>query len=107
MSTAHTTVEEVLAALDQVDFPADKDELMRAASQAGASGEVGVALRGIPPETYANREEVARSVRVDPDSDLDRTPGQRAEQARQGGRPGQSQHLREAPKPPVDEELDR
>ncbi|WP_326691886.1 MULTISPECIES: DUF2795 domain-containing protein [unclassified Streptomyces] len=102
---AHTTVKEVLAALDDVDFPADKDELLRAAS--GASHEVCAALRGIPPEEYANREEVARSVRVDPDSDLDLSPAQRAEQARQGGRPGQSQHLREAPKPPVEDELDR
>ncbi|NSC24938.1 DUF2795 domain-containing protein [Streptomyces albus subsp. chlorinus] len=105
MSTAHTTVEEILSALDDVDFPADKDTLVRAAS--GASDEVRAALRAIPPEEYANREEVARSVRVDPDSDLDRSPGQRAEQARRGGRPGQSQHLREAPKPPVEEELDR
>ncbi|UNT00166.1 DUF2795 domain-containing protein [Streptomyces tubbatahanensis] len=107
MSTAHTTVDEVLAALGDVDFPADKDELMRAAADSGASGEVRVALRGIPPEEYANRDEVARSVRVDPDSDLDLSPAQRAEQARQGGRHGQSQHLREAPKPPVEDELDR
>lgn len=102
---AHTTVKEVLAALDDVDFPADKDELVRAAS--GASAQVRSALRGIPPDQYANREEVARSVRVDPDSDLDHSPARRAEQARKGGRPGQSQHLRDAPKPPVEEELDR
>ncbi|GAA2592813.1 DUF2795 domain-containing protein [Streptomyces axinellae] len=102
---AHTTVKEVLAALDDVDFPAGKDELLRAASN--APQEVYAALRGIPPEEYANREEVARSVRVDPDSDLDLSPAQRAEQARQGGRPGQSERLREAPKPPVEDELDR
>ncbi|MGV9570260.1 hypothetical protein ACWDRX_11960, partial [Streptomyces nigra] len=47
-----------------------------------------------------------RSVRVDPASDLDLSPAQRAEQARKGGRPGQSQHLRDAPKPPIQEELD-
>ncbi|MFE1751680.1 hypothetical protein [Streptomyces anandii] len=49
---------------------------------------------------------MARSVRVDPDSDLGLSPAKRAEQAREGGRPGQSQHLREVPKPPVEEELD-
>ncbi|MEU3342369.1 hypothetical protein [Streptomyces sp. NPDC006668] len=49
---------------------------------------------------------MARSVRVDPASDLGLSPAQRAEQARKGGRPGQSQHLRDAPKPPVQEELD-
>ncbi|WP_425540969.1 hypothetical protein [Streptomyces coeruleorubidus] len=32
---------------------------------------------------------------------------QRGEQARQGGKPGMSQHLREVPKTPIEEELDR
>ncbi|MFI6035788.1 DUF2795 domain-containing protein [Streptomyces sp. NPDC051315] len=81
--------------------------MIDAAQRAGASGEVVAALRGIPPEEYANRDEVARSVRVDPASDLGLSPAQRAEQARAGGRPGQSQHLREAPAPPVQEELDQ
>ncbi|MFJ4555399.1 DUF2795 domain-containing protein [Streptomyces massasporeus] len=41
---------------------------MEAASRSDAAPEVVKALRGIPAEQYANREEVA-SVRVDPDSD--------------------------------------
>ncbi|MYV42507.1 DUF2795 domain-containing protein, partial [Streptomyces sp. SID1328] len=49
----------------------------------------------------------ARSVRVDPASDLGLTAAQRAEQARAGGKPGLSQHLREEPKTPIQEELDR
>ncbi|MEV8593442.1 DUF2795 domain-containing protein [Streptomyces sp. NPDC052012] len=104
---AHATVDDVLGALENVDFPADKTRLLDAARSAGASGDVTAALRGIPPETYTNREDIARSVRTDPDSDLGHSPAQRAEQARQGGRPGQSQYLREVPKPPVEEELDR
>lgn len=104
---AHTNAREVLRALDDVDFPADKDTLVRAAQVAGASEEVVRALRAIPPEEYENRDQVAHSVRVDPDSDLDHSPAQRAEQARLGGKPGQSQHLREVPKPPVEEELER
>ncbi|GGM08488.1 hypothetical protein GCM10010129_60520 [Streptomyces fumigatiscleroticus] len=105
---SHTTsAREVVDAVKDVDFPAGKDELIDAARKAGASREAVAALRGIPPEQYANREEVARSVRVDPDSDLGTSPAQRAEQARAGGRPGQSQHLRDMPKPPVQEELDR
>lgn len=104
---AQTTVREVLGALSDVDFPADKDDLLRAARDAGASHEVITALRGIPPEEYTNRRDVARSVRVDPAADLDYSRAQRAEQARQGGRHGQSQHLRRAAKPPVEEELDR
>jgi hypothetical protein len=103
---ATTSAREVLGALKDVDFPAGKDELIDAARRAGASKEVVTALRGVPPEEYANRDEVARSVRVDPASDLHLSPAQRAEQARKGGRPGQSQHLRDAPKPPIQEELD-
>ncbi|MFF0789307.1 DUF2795 domain-containing protein [Streptomyces spiralis] len=102
-----TSAQDVVKAIKDVDFPAGKDDLVQAASRSGAPQEVVKALRGIPPEQYANREEVARSVRTAPDSDLGTSPAQRAEQAREGGRPGQSQHLREVPKPPVEEELDR
>jgi hypothetical protein len=105
--THTTSAREVVDALKDVDFPASKDDLVQAARKSGASQEVVAALRGIPPESYANREEVARSVRVDPASDLGTSPAQRAEQARAGGRPGQSQHLRDVPKPPIQEELDR
>jgi hypothetical protein len=104
---AHTSVPEVLEAIKDVDFPAGKEELVGAARSAGASEEVIKALRGIQPEQYAGREEVARSVRVDPASDLGLNASQRAEQARDGGKPGLSQHLREEPKTPIQEELDR
>ncbi|MFI6851580.1 DUF2795 domain-containing protein [Streptomyces sp. NPDC050416] len=104
---AHPTLDDVLGALRNVDFPADKNELLEAARSAGASGEVLSALRGIPPETYNNREDIARSVRTDPDTDLGHSPAQRGEQARQGGKPGMSQHLREVPRTPIEEELDR
>ncbi|MEU3527671.1 DUF2795 domain-containing protein [Streptomyces sp. NPDC038707] len=107
MSTAHTSVPEVLDALKDVTYPAGKEQLVSAARQAGAPEEVVKALRGIPAEEYAGRAEVARSVRVDPDSDLGRDAGQRAEQARRGGKPGVSQHLREEPKTPIQEEFDR
>jgi hypothetical protein len=104
---AHTNVQEVLRAVKDATFPAGKDELLRAARRSGASDEVVAALRGVPPEQYANKEDVARSVRVDPDSDLGHSPAQRAEQARQGGKPGQAQQLRDVGKPPVEDELDR
>ncbi|WP_234439047.1 DUF2795 domain-containing protein [Streptomyces sp. NRRL B-3229] len=93
-------------ALKDVDFPATKDELVEAARRTGGgSEEIVAALRAIPPDEYTNKDEVARSVRVDPASGLGLSPAQRAEQARKGGR-RQSQHLRDAPKPPVQEELD-
>ncbi|MEU2061227.1 DUF2795 domain-containing protein [Streptomyces sp. NPDC013455] len=107
MSTAHTSVPEVLDALRDVTYPADKDRLVSAAREAGASEEVVKALRGMPAEEYAGDPEVARSVRVDPESDLGLDDAQRAEQSRHGGKPGLSQHLREEPKTPIHEEFDR
>jgi hypothetical protein len=104
---ASTDMNEILRAVRDVDFPAGKDELIQEAKRAGASEPAVKALRGIPPERYANRSEVASSVRLPADSDLGHSPAQRAEQARKGGRPGQAEQLRDAPKPPVDEELDR
>jgi len=97
----------VLNALQDVDFPAGKGELVQATDNAGAPEEVVKALRAIPPDEYGNGDEVARSVRVGPASDLDLSVAQRAEQARHGGRPGQSQHLRDVPKPSVQDEVDQ
>ncbi|MGW5329343.1 DUF2795 domain-containing protein [Streptomyces sp. NPDC004014] len=105
--THSTSARDVVEAIKDVDFPAGKDRLIEAASRSGAAPDVVKALRGIPAEQYANREEVARSVRVDPASDLGLSAAQRAEQAREGGRPGQSQYLRDVPKPPIEEELDK
>jgi hypothetical protein len=104
---AHTDVQEILGSPKDVGFPADKDELLRAARVGGASDEALKALRGIPPDRYDDRDQVARSVRVDPDSDLGHSAAQRADQASKGGRPGLSQHLREVPEPPVEDEPDR
>ncbi|HEX3488343.1 MAG TPA: DUF2795 domain-containing protein [Streptosporangiaceae bacterium] len=104
---AGANVEDVLSALRGVDFPAAKEDLIRAAQAAGASTGVIKALRAIPPVEYANREEVARSVPADPAADRAVSPARRAEQARVGGKPGLSERLREVPKPPIEEELDR
>ena len=96
-------------ALRDVDYPAGKEELIRAAEVAGAPEEMIRALRAIPPEVYRNRREVARSIPGDPAEELGVTPAQRAEQARERRRHGGehlSQYLREVPKPPLEEELD-
>lgn len=100
-----TNVKEVLDALDDVAFPADRDRLVHAAEEAGASGDVVAALRHMPNEEYGSRTDVAHSVDVDPASDLGLSDAQRAEQARLGGKRGLSQHLRDVPKPPLQEEL--
>jgi len=92
-----------------VGFPAGKDELIRAAQAAGVPGEVIRALRAIPPEEYANRQEVARSVPKDPAEELQPSTAQRAAQARESRHHGGQhlpQYLREVPKPAVEDELD-
>ena len=87
-----------------IDYPASKDALLRAAQDAEAPEEIIRALRAIPPEEYANRNEVIRSVPTDPAQDLHPDAAQRAEQAREQRHHGQqhlSQYEREVPKPPV------
>lgn len=105
---AHRTrARDVVSAVKDVVFPAGEDDLVQAAGRSGASPDVVEALRGVPAEQYADREEAARSVCVDPDSDLGLSSAQRAEQARAGGGQGQSPHPRDVPKPPVEDELGR
>jgi hypothetical protein len=91
-----------------IDYPASKADLLRAAQDAGAPEEIVRALRAIPPEEYANRNEVMRSVPTDPAQELHPDAAQRAEQAREQRHHGQqhlSQYEREVPKPPIDDEL--
>jgi hypothetical protein len=100
--------DEVKRALTNADFPATKEELIRAAEAAGAPDNVIAALRAIPPEEYANRAEVIRSIPTDPTADLDLSPAQRAEQARATRHRSHPQRLseqmREVPKPPLEED---
>ncbi|MGW1589821.1 DUF2795 domain-containing protein [Streptomyces sp. NPDC002386] len=107
MTRARTTVPDVLAAIRGVGFPAGRDRLVAAARDANAPEEVLRALRGMPPDRYADREEVARSVRVDPAADPDPATARRIARAREGGRPGLSRHLREEPRTPIQEEFGR
>jgi hypothetical protein len=104
---SRASVDDVLAALRDADFPATKQDLILTAQAAGAPDEVIAALRAIPPEEYRNRAEVARSVPVDPPPGT--SPGQRAQQARQARQHGPrplSQYQRDAPQPVVEDELE-
>ncbi|MFJ7151487.1 DUF2795 domain-containing protein [Streptomyces sp. NPDC100445] len=105
MGTAHTGVAEVLDALTDVSYPADRGRLLAAAREAEAPDEVVEALRAIPAAEYDGREEVARALRTAPAADG--ATARRTERARRGGRPGVAQHLREEPRTPIHEEFDR
>jgi hypothetical protein len=72
--------DEVVAYLDSVDFPAHRDDLVKAAQEAGAPEDVVKALRGMPPEEYASKAEVMRSAHTPADPDQD--PSLKAARAR-------------------------
>ena len=59
----HVTTHQLREALNAVDFPAGKDDVL---AQADTSSEdVDKALRSLPPVVYDNAAEVVRSVTVD------------------------------------------
>ena len=88
------TPDDVLRYLKDVDYPADKDALLRAAERAGAPDAVLRSIRAIPPVEYRSRAEVARSVHVDPAAG--RSASRAAEQARADAPPGVAEHMRDA-----------
>jgi O6-methylguanine-DNA--protein-cysteine methyltransferase len=56
------TLEDVFAPLNDLDYPAAKEDVVRHAESRGASDDVLRALRALPLGEYASREELARSV---------------------------------------------
>lgn len=59
---AGVTLEEVFAPLNDLDYPAAKEDVVRHAEAQGASEDVLRALRALPLGDDASREELARSV---------------------------------------------
>ena len=91
--TEPITPDEVLRYLEDVDYPAGKEELVAAAERAGAPEAVARSLRAIPLVEYRNRAEVMRSVPVDPGAG--RSASRAAEQARTRAPSGVAEHMRE------------
>ncbi|SCL35564.1 Protein of unknown function [Micromonospora nigra] len=83
---------DVLQYLSSLDYPAEKDAVLREAEREGAPPDVLRALRALPPVRYANDTEVARSAGIDAAPEVD--AAQRAEQARDKRHQRVSQHLR-------------
>jgi len=73
------TTEEVLELVQNVDYPAGKDDLIAAAQAASGGEDVLRVLRKVPAEEYANADEVARSIDTDEPVD-ERTAGEQARQ---------------------------
>ena len=72
--------DKVRAYLETVDFPADREAVVREAQAQGAPDIVLKALRAMPPDTYRNREEVLSSAGTDLAPEL--SASDKAERAR-------------------------
>ena len=59
---AEVTLDEVFEPLNDLDYPASKDDVVRHAESRGASHDVLRALRALPLGDYASRAELARSL---------------------------------------------
>lgn len=71
---------EVLRHLTNLDYPAQRDDVIREAERQDAPPDVVKALRGLPLVSYRNDQEIVRSADLDPAPERDRA--QRAVQAR-------------------------
>ncbi|MEV1288389.1 DUF2795 domain-containing protein [Micromonospora sp. NPDC049679] len=87
------TNEEVLRYLNALDFPIDKEELVRQVERQGAPQNVLKALRALPPLDYSNKNEVVRSAAIALAPEV--SPPERAERARYRHHQQVAQHLRE------------
>jgi hypothetical protein len=59
---AGVTLEDVFEPLNDLDYPAAKEDVVRHAESRGASEDVLRALRALPLGDYASREELGRSL---------------------------------------------
>ncbi len=87
--------EETAKVLDDMDFPAGKDDLAAHAGERTSSQEVLRLLRALPLGTYENLAEVRRSVRLDTAAEEGQTTSRRAEQNRSRHSHQIAEHLRD------------
>lgn len=102
---AYTTPEELKDALNNVDYPADKEELHQAARGNGADEQTVQALRALPPVDYHSFTEVLASVNI-LDEDQEVVAAERAQRRRLHTHPGLAEHAKDVPTAsPITEEL--
>lgn len=99
---ASTSRDELRKCLEDIDFPAGKDDLVNAASKKDCD-EAARALRAIPPETYRNLAEVLASVTLDDD---ELSESEKASARRTHTKPGLAENAKEiGPVNPIVDEL--
>jgi hypothetical protein len=96
--------DEIRSVLNDLDFPASKEQVVEHARQRVApGGSAERALAALPLGEYANMGEVLRSVPADPAPG--RTEAERVISHRQHRKPHLGEHMRDHVLPPVEEEL--
>ncbi|WP_156765937.1 DUF2795 domain-containing protein, partial [Mycobacterium sp. E342] len=82
---ASTTPSQLRQCLNDVDFPANKQDLLEAAGRNGCNDDTIRAMRAIPPETYNNAAQVAASVTIADEHDVrdgDKAAARRSQEPR-------------------------
>lgn len=101
---ASTTRSQLRQCLSDVDFPANKEDLLAAAERNGCDDETVQAMRKIPSETYANSAQVAASVTIADDRDVQ--DGDRAAARQSHTKPGLAETAKDIPtRSPIVDEL--
>jgi hypothetical protein len=101
---ASTTHQDLRRALGDVDFPAEKDQLVDRARNNGADEQTVRALRAIPPVEYRSLAEVLSSVPLRDEQDV-LPPGQQAQARRTHTKPGLAESAKDVSPSPIVEEL--
>jgi hypothetical protein len=102
---ASTTRHRLQQCLKEVDFPATKQDLLDAAESNRGDDETARALRGIPPETYTNLDQVAASVTIVDEGDAMRD-ADKAASRRTHTKPGRAESAKDiGDRSPIVDEL--
>jgi hypothetical protein len=86
-------------ALNDIDFPAGKDDIVAHAAHRTDHEEVVRLLRVLPPGTYDNMVQVRRSVRIDPAAYEGQTTSQKVDQVRSRHSRRIAEHVRDTDQP--------
>lgn len=99
--TMATDTKRLKAALDNADYPADKQQLIEVAENNGADADTIGALRAIPPESYGGFADVIAATPIASDE----SASEKAKQHRENTKGGLSETQVATPDNPIVEEL--
>lgn len=100
------TLEQVRQALDGLNYPANKEDVVEHAVRQGAEERVLGPIRALPVAVYENREQVLAAVPLDQGpADEDRDMQDKANERRHHTHPGLAEHEKQTPRSPIEEGL--